>query len=68
MIGVRESYRLNGIYKLTSNDVLNGYDKQNRKEETVAFSDHPIDIHGGDNPGIRILDKLYGIPYLILAS
>lgn len=66
MTGVRESHRLNGLYKLNAADVLNGFDNQNMKEEVIAFSDHPIDIHGGDHPGIRILDKPYGIPYSCL--
>lgn len=66
MIGVRESYRLIGRYKLTEGDLLSGFDSQNLKEEIIAFSDHPVDIHGGKHPGIRILDKTYGIPYSCL--
>ena len=63
MIGIRESYRLIGKYVLTADDLIKGFDAQNLREEIIAFSDHPVDIHGGDHPGIRILDKPYGIPY-----
>lgn len=66
MIGIRESYRLKGRYVLTSDDVLVGIEKQNKSEEIVALSDHPIDVHGGDSPGIKILDKPYGIPFRCL--
>lgn len=63
MIGIRESYRLVGKYVLTADDLIKGVDAQNLREEIIAFSDHPVDIHGGDHPGIRILDRPYGIPY-----
>ena len=66
MIGIRESYRLQGRYVLTEEDILSGLENQNRKEELIAFSDHPVDVHGGDNPGIKILSKPYGIPYSCL--
>jgi len=66
MIGIRESYRLKGRYVLSADDVLNGIENQNKKEEIIAFSDHPVDVHGGEHPGIRILDKPYGIPYSCL--
>ncbi|MBN1622893.1 MAG: FAD-dependent oxidoreductase [Clostridia bacterium] len=63
MIGIRESHRLSGSYILDENEVLAGFIKQKKADEIIAFSDHPIDIHGGDSPGIRILDIPYGIPY-----
>ena len=63
MIGIRESYRLKGEHILSADDVLSGFGEQNRRDEIIAFSDHPIDIHGGVNPGLKILDKPYGIPY-----
>lgn len=63
MIGIRESYRLVGKYVLTADDLIKGFEAQNLREEIIAFSDHPVDIHGGDHPGIRILDRPYGIPY-----
>lgn len=63
MIGIRESYRLRGEYILTAEDVLIGFGQQNKQDEIIAFSDHPIDIHGENSPGIKILDKPYGIPY-----
>ncbi|MCK5759294.1 MAG: FAD-dependent oxidoreductase, partial [Clostridiales bacterium] len=66
MIGIRESYRLQGRYVLTEDDILSGLENQNRKEELIAFSDHPVDVHGGENPGIKILAKPYGIPYSCL--
>ena len=66
MIGIRESYRLKGEYILTKDDLLAGYNQQNKKNEIVAFSDHPVDIHGNDSPGISILNKPYGIPYSCL--
>ncbi|HPJ21399.1 MAG TPA: FAD-dependent oxidoreductase [Clostridia bacterium] len=63
MIGIRESHRLDGDFILDENEVLAGFAKQKRADEAIAFSDHPIDIHGGDSPGIKILDVPYGIPY-----
>ena len=63
MIGIRESHRLDGAFILDEKDVLSGFINQRKAEEIIAFSDHPIDIHGGDSPGIRILDVPYGIPY-----
>lgn len=63
MIGIREGYRLKGEYLLNESDLLAGFTKQNRADEVIAFSDHPVDIHGGDSTGIQILDKPYGIPY-----
>ncbi len=66
MIGIRESYRLQGRYELTADDILVGLENQNRKDELIAFSDHPVDVHGGENPGIKILSKPYGIPYSCL--
>ncbi len=63
MIGIRESYRLKGAYILTADDVLAGFTNQNKKEEIIAFSDHPVDIHGSGHSGLQILHKPYGIPY-----
>ena len=63
MIGIRESHRLIGKHVLDEHEVLAGFLNQKKADEIIAFSDHPIDIHGGDSPGLRILDMPYGIPY-----
>ena len=68
MIGIREGRKLSGRYVLNEEDILSGFTKQKMHEEIIAFSDHPVDIHGGDSPGIRILAKPYGIPYDCMVS
>jgi hypothetical protein len=66
MMGIRESRRLAGKHILTADDVISGFDKQNNKDSLIAFSDHPIDMHGKAHKGLTILEKPYGIPYQCL--
>ncbi len=61
MLGIREGYRLNGRYVLTSEDLLNGYAKSLGHEHTVAFGDHPMDTHGKGG-GLSAVGA-YEIPY-----
>lgn len=65
--GVRESRRLEGLYILTENDILNN----RRFEDAVAYGGWPIDNHApkGINDSyhkpsfVRQYDGLYTIPY-----
>jgi hypothetical protein len=41
-LGVRDSRRINGVYKLTEDDVLGG----KKFENPAAKSNYPVDIHG----------------------
>lgn len=63
IIGIRESHRLVGRYILTLNDIIKTYKNQNMKENIIAFSDHPVDVHGNRSLGISELNLPYGIPY-----
>ena len=63
MVGIRESYRLKGRYVMSAGDVAAGFRNQNHKDSLIAFSDHPVDIHGENGSGLKILDEPYGIPY-----
>lgn len=64
MPGIRESYRLVGRYVLTENDLFNGYAASLGKGHSIAFADHPADLHGKTNKsgGMTTFGK-YGIPY-----
>lgn len=63
MIGIRESWRLNGIYVLTSKD----YIKQARFEDGIARGDWWIDVHtadGKEQEGFEFKHgDYYEIPY-----
>lgn len=64
MLGIRESYRLDGRYVLKEQDLRAGFSAELGAEHTVAFSDHPIDLHGKVNKakGPSTFAP-YGIPY-----
>lgn len=62
-MGVRESYRLRGRYILTGNDLLASFLHQPKRDEIVAFGDHPIDVHGKGHKRINELTLPYGVPY-----
>ena len=54
MLGIRESRRIEGVYKLTREDVLKGKKFENK----AASSNYPIDIHGTPmQKGFSDLDK-----------
>jgi len=64
MPGIRESYRLVGKYVLTENDLFTGYATSLGAGHSIAFADHPADLHGKTNKsgGMTTFGK-YGIPY-----
>jgi glycine/D-amino acid oxidase-like deaminating enzyme len=64
-IGVRESRRVHGDYRLTREDVLNGH----RFEDEIALCGAPIEDHhaGGDTEWRYVGESgVYGIPYRTL--
>lgn len=58
--GLRESFRIGCHYMLNENDLLQGISRQTH-DDIIAWSDHPIDLHGVCN--IKRLTGTYGIPY-----
>lgn len=67
-IGIRESRKIDGVYKLTANDLL-----QNRMfSDAVAMGGYPIDIHSPDGETMchRFLKpgSWYSIPYRSLIT
>jgi len=67
-IGVRETRRLEGLYALTMDDVVQGA----RFDDCIARSGYPIDIHSPDGRGVTAAwvggDGAYDIPYRCLVS
>lgn len=64
MLGIRESYRLVGRYVLKEQDLRNGCSCELGPTHTIAYSDHPADIHGRTNKtGGATMFAPYGIPY-----
>ncbi len=64
MLGVRESWRLVGQYVLKEQDLRNGFSVELGAGHSVAFADHPADIHGSSNKkGGMTMFARYGIPY-----
>ena len=67
-IGVRESRKINGVYKLTGDDLLNNV----MFGDAVAMGGYPIDIHSPDGGSVknRFLKKnsWYSIPYRCLIT
>jgi len=64
MPGIRESYRLAGKYVLKEQDLRNGFSAELGREHTIAWADHPADIHGKSNTlGLMNQFAPYGIPY-----
>lgn len=61
MLGIRESYRLVGRYVLTEQDLLLGYPQALGEDHTVAYADHPADLHGVKSSLHPF--RAYGIPY-----
>ncbi len=67
-IGIRESRKINGCYKLTAEDLLD-----NRMfSDAIAMGGYPIDIHSPDGAAMkhRFLEKgsWYSIPYRALIT
>ena len=64
MLGIRESYRLLGQYVLKEQDLRNGFSFELGPLHTIAYADHPADIHGRSNKtGGMTMFAPYGIPY-----
>ncbi len=65
-IGVRETRRIDGLYSLTQEDVVEG----RRFEDVIARSGYPIDIHDPTGKGVVSAwisgDGAYDIPYRCL--
>jgi hypothetical protein len=64
-IGIRESRRIIGEYRLTHEDVLQG----RRFDDEIGLGGWPIEIHGGE-AGVHVeyihSQSIYGIPYRCL--
>ncbi|QQO11177.1 FAD-dependent oxidoreductase [Breznakiella homolactica] len=67
-IGIRESRKINGVYKLTGDDLV----KNTMFEDAVAMGGYPIDIHSPDGQSMnhRFLkdNTWYSIPYRCLIT
>ena len=64
MLGVRETYRLQGRYVLREQDLEAGLGNQEHGD-IVALADHSIDFHG-DRPSREVPNGPYGIPFRCL--
>ena len=64
-LGVRETRRFKGIYRLTADEVLRG----EIPSDTIGLAGYKIDIHSGvDSTTVfKNVEKPYGIPYGCLA-
>ena len=60
-VGVRETRRIDGLYTLTADDLL----EPPCFPDTVALGGHPVDIHHSDRPDqtVNFLDRPYNIPF-----
>lgn len=62
-IGIRESRRIVGLYRLSENDLINCVNF----EDSIARGCYPVDIHNPDGSGTRITEipkgEYYTIPY-----
>ena len=66
MMGIRESWRLSGVYTLTEQDVRAGLGNQRHADRVIALADHALDTHGRTKiQGARCPELLrpYGILY-----
>lgn len=67
-IGIRESRKIDGVYKLTGDDLINNV----MFEDAVAMGGYPIDIHSPDGESMchKFLKKnsWYSIPYRSLIT
>jgi len=65
-IGVRETRRIDGVYSLQAEDVIEG----RRFDDVIARSGYPIDIHDPSGKGVTAAwvkgDGAYDIPYRCL--
>ncbi|CAH0119340.1 MULTISPECIES: FAD-dependent oxidoreductase [unclassified Paenibacillus] len=67
-IGVRESRRIDGLYHLTIEDVVEG----RKFDDVIARSGYPVDIHDPTGKGVKAAwiggDGAYDIPYRCLVA
>lgn len=67
-IGIRESRRIDGLYRLTIEDVVSG----RRFEDGIARSGYPVDLHDPSGKGVMSAfianDGAYDIPYRSLVA
>ncbi|WP_339221064.1 FAD-dependent oxidoreductase [Paenibacillus sp. FSL W7-1332] len=67
-IGIRESRRIDGLYRLTMEDVVTG----RHFEDGIARSGYPVDLHDPSGKGIMEAtienDGSYSIPYRCLVA
>lgn len=67
-IGVRESRKIDGVYKLTADDLLNN----TMFEDAIAMGGYPIDVHSpdGEETNHRFLKSgsWYSVPYRCLVT
>jgi hypothetical protein len=67
-IGVRESRKINGVYKLTADDLLSNV----MFDDAVAMAGYPIDIHPVDGREIErrsfIPGSWYSVPYRVMIT
>lgn len=66
-IGVRSSRQINGVYKLTAQDIFS----RRKFDSVIAHSGYPVDIHnpkgeGTDSTFLSERGAYYGIPYEIM--
>jgi len=64
LLAIRESYRIEGDYVLTENDVKTAF-ALSPHPDLIAYADHPMDTHGSGG-GLREAAAPYGIPYRCL--
>jgi hypothetical protein len=68
LIGIRESRKITGVYKLTADDLVNN----TMFDDAVAMGGYPIDIHSpdGEKTNHRFLkeNSWYSIPYRCLVT
>jgi len=64
-IGVRETRRILGEYMLTEHDCQAGVQGQPH-EDTIAITDHAVDIHGPKHKLYEVPNGAYGVPYRCL--
>jgi len=65
MLGIRESWRVEGEYVLTQHDVLATLAGQ-RHSDLIALADHALDTHSPTGGKVRELKGYYGVPYRCL--
>lgn len=68
-IGIRESRKIDGLYKLTAEDLVNSV----MFHDAVAMGGYPIDVHNPEGKGTTTMPKLkagswYSIPYRCLVT